>query len=206
MSIAQDFVDLAMKYDWRETEKIEDQEIQVIFDTVDAAGFNPGQIVPGKLVYQGTNPCVINEYFKFQVIRRNKPHYFATGWADCAVRRVVFGSKKKESHNRLVEVISQEIENSIPLLPIQITPEKDMLREPNPKMPLIGFRYFVKHTREDDIISTGCVGVHENCNGIIQRVSETMICCTKCGLKVLIPISVRTYGDLRYALNYVSVH
>jgi len=46
-----------------------------------------------------------------------------------------------------------------------------------------------------------CIGVHDICNGFldIKRISNThkVIICRSCGLRIVVPKRVITYGDLR---------
>ena len=50
-----------------------------------------------------------------------------------------------------------------------------------------------------------CIGVHEICEGFldIKKISTThnAIVCRSCHLRIVIPASLQTYGDLRAHLN-----
>lgn len=213
VSIASQFVDLALKHEWNEVKTLPADEVQVLFDTVAAAGFDPKKVVPGKLVghYRDQDGSSTGETYPinglcpFSVVgQEDGDHYFATGWLDCALRLVVYGStRQKKDRGKLIEAMTAEIERSIPLAPIQLTPEGDMLREYPPSTLAFSLEYFVDHTRDDRQLSS-CVGIHEYCNSWMDRTQATKthdaIVCRGCHLRVLFPKKVKTYGDLRQAL------
>ncbi len=106
---------------------------------------------------------------------------------------------------KLIKVMIAEIERSVPLTPIQLTPEGDLLREYPSGMVAFGS---ANHTRDDSNLSS-CVGVHEFCNGWMdrKRVTKThdAIVCRRCCLRVLFPKEAKTYGDLRQAIVFQRV-
>lgn len=179
---------------------------QIFFSIASEAGFEPKKVVPGK-VSDERGGLSVNEVCPFIVVdKEDKPHYFATGWLDCAVRRVAYGSSRQgEGRVKLIEAIFIEIERSIPLAPIWLTPEGDLLRE-NPPTPLFsGLGYFVKHMRDDcEFDSYATAGIHKFCDGRIDRCRATekndVLICRACYLRVLFPREVKTYGQLRQAL------
>lgn len=211
VSVASRFVDLALAYRrWDKIESLPDDEVQVLLETAVAAGFEATCVVPGKLrgdwLDQGgrtgeTYP--VNSLCPFKVVSGGGDHYFATGWLDCALRRVVTGSRRGESREQLIEAISLEIERSVPLQPIQLTPEGDLLREYPPSERAFGSEYFVDHTRDDHELRL-CVGVHVDCNGWMDRcradAAHDAIVCRHCHLQVHFPREVKTYGELRHTL------
>jgi|GEM_PF-699346 len=221
------FVELAKKYknEWQGSKlKLWEDEIAVLFEVVTAAGFNPKEVVSGQLLgryrdndgYTGET-FVINTHCPFKVLGQgdNGPyeHYHATGWLNEAIRRVLIGGisqsairavygnlpeGKGEPIEEAVEAIRLEIKRSIPLWPIQLTSEGDILEE----YPLSVDRgYFVDHARDTNEFSSSCVGIHKFCNGYVDRnrATEThdAIRCRQCGVRVLFPKEVKTYGDLR---------
>ncbi len=214
VNIASRFVDLALKHErWDEVKTLPANEVQVLFDTMVAAGFDPKKVVSGKLVghYRDQDGSStgetysINSVCPFKVVsQEDDDYYFATGWLDCVLRRVVYGSiRQKEDRKKLIEAVTKEIERSVPLTPVQLTPEGDLLREYPPSTLAFGLEYFVNHTRDDRELSS-CVGVHEYCNGWMDRMQATKthdaIVCRRCHLRVLFSKEVKTYGDLRQAL------
>ncbi|KKR88796.1 MAG: hypothetical protein UW50_C0001G0128 [Candidatus Wolfebacteria bacterium GW2011_GWA1_44_24] len=209
--VATRFVDLTLKYKrWDEVKTLPADEVQVLFDTVSAAGFNPKKVAPGKLVghyrdQDGSNTgetYPINSLCPFKVVsEEDGDNYFATGWLDCALQRAVYGSSRQnEDREKLIEMMAEEVERSVPLEPIQLTLEGDLLREYPPRTLAFGSEYFVKHTRDENDLGS-CVGVHMHCNCWIDRRRATSthdaIVCRGCHLRVLFPKEVKTYGDLR---------
>ncbi len=214
MNVATRFVDLALKYkQWSEVKTLPANEVQVLFETVSAAGFNPQKVIPGELIgnyLDQDGSCTgktypINSLCPFKVMdQKGEDHYFATGWLDCALRRVVYGSARQtEDREKIIKVMTEEIKRSVPLEPIQLTPEGDMLREYPPNIVLSGLEYFVDHTRDNGKVSC-CVGIHDHCNSWMDRRGATethdAITCRGCHIRVLFPKEVETYGDLRKAL------
>jgi len=202
--IAALFVDLALKHDWGKVKELLDEEVQILFATVSAAGFNPTKVVPGKLVghYRDQDGSStgetypINGYCPYKVISRDgDDHYHATGWLDRAIYFARRGSDREER----VKAIQHEIERSVPMKPIQLTAESDMLREYPPSGD-----YFVDHTRDGGALST-CVGVHDFCNCWMDRTRATKthdaVVCRGCHLRVLFPKEIKTYGQLREHLE-----
>lgn len=205
--IATSFVDLALKHDWDEVKELPATEAQILFATVSAAGFEPTKVVPGKLVghyrYQDGSSTgetyPINSFCPYKVISRDgDDHYHATGWLDHAL----YFTRRRRGTDRQerIEAIQHEIERSVPLKPIQLTAEGDLLREYPPSG-----NYFVDHTRDNRELGS-CVGVHEYCNGWMDRTRATAthdaIVCRGCHLRVLFPNEIKTYGELRQALAF----
>lgn len=207
--IASQFVNLALRHDWGKIKELPADEVQILFATVSAAGFEPTKLIPGKLVghYLDQDGSKTGETYPINILcpykvigRESKDHYHATGWLDCALRHARRGTDPQQ----LVEEIRHEIERSIPLEPIQLTPEGDLLREYPPS-----HNYFVDHTRNDCELSC-CVGVHDYCDGWVDRTRVTKthdaLICRRCRLRVLFPKEVKTYGELRQALATVTKH
>lgn len=215
-SSATRFVDFALKHSERgKVKNLPTDEAQTLFfDVVSAAGFDPQKVIPGRLVGHyldqdgsrtgGTYP--INGVCPFKVVDEDgDDNYFATGWLDCALWRVVSGTTRhQENREKLVDVMIEEIERSIPLEPVQLTPDGDLLLECPPHGDGFGFTYFVHHTRDKDVLDS-CVGVHAFCEGWMDRGRSTrthdVIMCRSCHLRALFPRKVKTYGELRRALK-----
>ena len=201
--IAVSFVDLAFKHDWSKIKKLPADEVEILFATVSAAGFEPTKIVLGKLVghYRDQDGSStgetypINSHCPYKVISRDgDDHYHATGWLD----RALYFAKRGTDRQERIKAIQHEIERSVPLKPIQLTAEGDLLREYPPSGD-----YFVDHTRDDRELSS-CVGVHDFCNSWMDRTRATKthdaIVCRDCHLRVLLPKEIKTYGELRQVL------
>lgn len=211
--VATRFVDLVFtQKTWDKPGAFSEDKTRILFDIVSAAGFSPGKVIPGKLYgnwrdqdgpTRETYP--INSLCPFKVVsREEKDDYLATGWLDCALRLVVYGSRENKSREALVKAVAAEIERSIPLTPVPLTPGGDLLCEYPPRALAFGFVYFVEHTRDTGELGY-CVGVHAYCNGWMDRHRATAthdaISCRSCHLRVLFPKEVKTYGDLRKALS-----
>lgn len=207
--VAMRFVDLVLKYQqWNEVKTLPADEMRVFLETVSAAGFNAGAVVPGKLV--GANETFpINSHCPFKVIDQEDHDYrFATGWLNCAFQRVVLDAiTLKKSRDQCIKVIASEIERSVPLKPIYLTLAGDMLGEYPPKKNESGdYEYFVDHTRDEHRLDRcSGVGVHRYCNGWMDRHRATerhdAIVCRKCYLRVLFQKECVTYGELRKTLG-----
>lgn len=204
--IASRFVNLVKRSDWgklwAEKEIMSEADIRVLFGIVAAAGFEPKKVVFGKLrgnyldeerrATGKTYP--INDICPYKVIGQyDGADYRATGWLDTMVCFVIRGSERPQ----LTKEVRQEIERSVPLKPIQLTPEGDMLEEDSPSG---DSGYLVDHTRDNHKLIS-CVGLHSYCNGWVDRCDATKmhdaLLCRKCHLRVLFPKNTKTYGELR---------
>jgi len=133
--------------------------------------------------------------FKATYGEGDQNHFPATKWLDCAVQEVTSQATEQDD---LITAIAVEIERSVPLEPVKLTAEGDLLREyPSPHSG------FIDHTRDDGELSS-CVGLHKRCNGWVDRRDATethdALSCRSCNMRVLFPKSVKTYGELREAL------
>ena len=215
LEIAARFVDLVSRRGrWNLTEAQgvpSVEELQVLFDTISAAGFESKGVAPGKLRgnyrEQDGNSTgetyPINGFSPFKVVDQNGVNnIFATGWLDCAFRLVL---GKIAERGKLIEAIAVEIERSIPLAPIRLTSNGDLLCESSQRPSEFGLEYFVNH-RQDDHELSYCVGVHKYCDSWMdrKRTSDThdVIVCRGCFLRVSFPKEVKTYGDLRQVLKF----
>lgn len=207
MAVASHFVDLALKYKhyWVKIEELPDDEMQILLDTVSAAGFKPKAVVFKKLVGQYCDQD--GQVCPIKVINPNdSDNYLATGWLDCLLRQVLFGANQmSDSLNKLVETVTFEIGRSIPLLPIKLTRENDFLQEPDPPLGHGHLKYLVNHTKDEDSLYSSYIGRHAVCGNSLERRpgSEThsVIICNSCFLRVPFPKEIATYGKLRHSLE-----
>lgn len=207
--VATQFVDLALEHkgNWGKITRLSVDKIQVFFATVEAAGFDPKEVKLGRLRgdYRDQDcsitgeTYVINDLCPCKVIdQEGEDDYCATGWLDSALCRVVSerGWGPKESREQLIDAIATEIARSVPLKPVQLTPEGDLLREYPPS----GGSYLTDHTRDDNRLGS-CVGIHMYCDSWMDRHRATKthdaISCRGCHLRVLFPKEIKTYGELR---------
>lgn len=210
IDVAKAFIDLVLKYDWSKDTKLSPSEVKVLFNTVAAAGLEPGKVAFGKLrgeyLEQDGSPngetFPINGFCPYKVVDKDgEDNYFATGWLDCLLFHA-WGHRFSMTGDRwqAVKEVQREIERSIPLEPIQLTPEGDMLREYPP--PVHGHSYLVDHTRDNHELHM-TAGVHEYCSWIDRRQAtktHDALICRRCHLRVLFPKEVKTYGELRQFL------
>lgn len=213
-AVAAAFVDMALSHGRCEGDvALEETEVQVLFRTVVAAGFEVSAVVPGRLLghYRDQDGSATGETYAINALCPYKAqdedgtdHTPATRWLDHALSRVVRGEyrwRPREDRDGLVTAIAAEIARSVPLVPVQLTPEGDLLCEYPPS----GLGGFVDHTRDGKALST-CAGVHKYCNGWMDRLRATArhdaIVCRNCHLRVLFPRTVTTYGELRAALRF----
>lgn len=202
--IAVALVELAQRYISSKPEELSADDVHVLFETVSAGGFEPKGLVLGLL--RGhyldqdgsrTGETYAINGFPFKVINQDgSDDYTATGWLD-GIMGVAVGGKAEE--------VQKEIERSVPLQPIQLTAEGDMLREYPPRRE---WTYLVDHARDTRELSS-CVGVHDSCNFWMDRVGATKthdaLLCRGCHLRVLFPKGIKTYGDLRKFLAFKFV-
>ena len=175
---------------------------------ISAAGFGPKAVVPGQLFrHLGRDYRPINKGCPFKVVdQTGRDDYFATGWLDCAFRRVRFGlNGRQEDRSELIEAICIEIQNSVPLKPIKLTHKGDFLHESPRKPDVSGFGHFVRHVRDKDDVLQLNIGIHMSCGGWMHRAEGTLergaLACEACGLRVTFLRGIRTYGDLRHSLE-----
>ena len=200
------FVDLAQRHTWSEVKELHLDEAKILFEIVSAAGFEPTEVVPGKLRgdYRDQDGSAtgetysINSFCPYTVLGQGgKNHFRATGWLD----QLLYLASKKGERELILERIRDEIERSVPLKPIRLTAEGDMLREYPPP---INSDYFTDHTRDDRELG-GTAGVHDICGGWVDRVQTTRthdaLLCRRCHLRVPFPKEIKTYGELRQAMS-----
>lgn len=89
--------------------------------------------------------------------------------------------------------LSTAIGQGVQLKPIVLTKFDETLLEPTAD-------YDEHHTYNDSELKSS-IGVHDVCKGRmdLKEISEThqVIVCRECGLRVVIPKTIQTYGDLR---------
>lgn len=78
-----------------------------------------------------------------------------------------------------------------------MTKEGDYLLEYPPSIP--------NHHTDDSDLANEVIGVHRVCNGFVDRMITTLdggvIRCRRCSLRIYVPITVITFGDLRKYLE-----
>ena len=219
--VAKQFVDLVLKYNWRAVLKLTEEEEKIFLALLALAGFGEVKLIHGNLFFPNVHlkddRFLVNRGCPFKVhTLADEPYQFATGWLDCAFRRVVMGkSVDGETNEQIIEALQKEVERSRPLQPISLTLFGDVLAEALPESVARSlFAYFIDHARDNKPMPLFGhdfpVGVHDHCLGSIYRVHATLhfdaLLCKKCYLRVLFPKEVETYGELRKALReWISV-
>lgn len=198
------FIELVSKYNKNQSDKIQSslEDEQIVFELVSAAGFRASHLTIGHLlgnyIHQDGEATgetyKINSHCPFKVISHsNNDYYFATGWLDCAWR---------VANNKDAEQLKKEIERSIPLAPIYLTPEEDSLIEFPPRVTDFAlYPYFVDHVQDASELGFLSLGIHDYCGGAMERTRTSekfsSIVCRKCCLRIAVPAAIKTYGELR---------
>jgi hypothetical protein len=201
------FFRLAQKYDWGETKDISFDEERILFAVVSAAGFEPKRIIVEKLFehyFDPGNPPInmvfpINAFCPYEVIGQNdEPNPMATGWLN---QLLFLASQKPINKEGAIKMIAHQIQQSIPLKPIPLTAEGDLLLEIQPKQTILPFDFFILHKNEDEELSYGVVGIHDCCGNFLNRVQSSRthdaLFCKTWGLRVPFLRKIVTFGDLR---------
>ncbi len=211
-SLAEWFVAFARAHaDWSEPAVFADDEIQKISRIVEAAGFEPSSVAVGPVMGQRylngeyTGMFKANPHSPFKVIgEEGKDHGVATRWLNCLWELVNPPlSRPTGDPPALVETVEKEIKRSVPLAPIPIGPDGEMLLE----YPPASLGFFVDHANDEKKVC-GCVGVHKYCGGWVDRKRASKkydaLVCRRCGLRVTFPHDVNTYGELRNAMTVLE--
>ena len=211
LTVAEQLVNLALRYNWRiygRATEISAGEINILFTAVATAGFEPKAIHPGQAFETGSGrggdcpSTPVNTYCPYYVLGQNDDYGDnpATKWLDKTIHFVA--SNATTPLDILTKKIAKAIEDSMPLEPIQLTPEGDLLIE--------HWRRDEAHARDDNNIGS-VVGTHKYCGGMITRGRATenadALLCGHCPIRVLIPKETETYGMLReYCANILMFH
>ncbi len=117
---ATEFVDLVTKYTrWPEIGTLKQEEIQVLFDILVAAGFEPKQVVLGKLILdyftedgrRAKKKYTVNKFCPFKVIGTEGEDDSATGWLNRRLKCVFKGvTQENKTPDMLVELMVEKIE------------------------------------------------------------------------------------------------
>ncbi|MBD3250853.1 hypothetical protein GF380_00015 [Candidatus Uhrbacteria bacterium] len=178
---------------------------QVVIAILNSAGFEelvtvtPGECRGNYLDQDGSatgETYSVNPYSKLIVYDQSpfddeKPSVdsAATQWLDRICRDI----KQRDLKDAASYVLFQCMETR-PLEPILLNAFNERLLEYPPNHPM------GKHTRDHDELGS-CIGIHDICRGWVdlKHISRThhAIVCRSCGLRVVIPVDIQTYGQLR---------
>jgi hypothetical protein len=210
--VARRFVNLVFNYErWDQVEELPHEHLQVFYEIVREAGFKHAKLKPGKLMgcYRDGRYCPsvggpINHLSPYKVVGKEGDDPFATGWLTCALTRVASGRVLNQPAQKLIVVLADEIERSVPFEPITLTLRGDVLVERPPWPSGIGSEFFVKRIQEQDSLTSHLgAGLHEKCGGVIdfrniEGLYALLLCShERCRLRVVCPKGVTTYRDLR---------
>lgn len=138
----------------------------------------------------------LNDVSQIKILNQDDENQVAEIWLNNLWRVITPNGSNGYYLSRLtpegiVSALSEAIEKSVQLKPIVLTKYGETLREyPTDNG---------NHTRDEQKLSS-VVGVHDGCGWVdLKSVSQThqIILCRACGLRVVIPKSLITYGDLR---------
>ncbi|MDD5083560.1 MAG: hypothetical protein PHT88_01305 [Candidatus Moranbacteria bacterium] len=131
-----------------------------------------------------------------------------TEWLDCVFlllnRKTDWGRNTVDTED-IARLIETEIKRAQPLPLIRITDTKDCLGEIPPRKDIPIDRSLpgiFNHTKNTDTIQTE-LGIHTQygCEGkiFIRYSNDTsrVATCEKCGLQIIFPKEIQTYGELR---------
>lgn len=209
--VATDFISLvanmAARIEYEET-----KAISVLGELVSRAGFQRGSVIKGKLrgdLIGHNSRDILGQYdinkqcpYKVKAPGNQEDHYKATGWLDIVFSHTLYQLREKTASVKIRDWIIKEIRRSVPLEPIMLGDKKcltqDILIECYPST---DSSYLVNHTRDSDLLEGSTVGVHDICGEYIDRKHSSrkfdVLYCKSCGLRVKIPVRIKTFGDLR---------
>lgn len=194
-------------------ENLDESQVQLLTSVLRAGWWGHTEtvyrLVPGKLrgSYRDQDGSstgetyLINARCPYKVIfnegERERDGYGPTRWLDDVVGKVTGrGWGQDPTRDQIVDELVEMIEASIPMEPIQLTPDGDKLKEYPPDSGGL----HAKHTRDDNKLGC-CVGVHAYCGSWVDRRGATethdALVCRGCYIRVLFPKTVQTYGELR---------
>ena len=204
-SIAVQFVDLALKYEWNMVEELPAEEMETLQKIIVKSGFKDGCVVRGKieghyLDQEGRKTVEtypVNTFCPFKVVNPDGDDEIATSFLDDVLKLVVPRiGEEIPTREQFIERVQEKINQAISLKPIQLTSAGDFLVKHLPT-------FATDHPQDGELLRS-CVGMHQYCGGWLDRHRATAthdaISCRECNLRVLIPREVETYGDLREAL------
>lgn len=219
INVAQGMIAAKQKNDYLTTE-----EELAIRNILSEAGFEFKSIEFG--AHMGQRRDMSDDVENYQIntscplkilLESGEVHDRATGWLDCLFRYIENEGPRRSSGFTfarlqpsgpdpalLVQKVQMQISDSRPLPQMPLTPEGDVFLECTPMIKDDGYQYFVRHIRDGDELAYN-VGTHKYCGNYFQRHRATAthdsLVCFGCCLRVLIPREVKTYGDLRVALE-----
>jgi hypothetical protein len=165
----------------------------IVLGVLRAAGFEAGRVSRRPAIghYKDQGGSSTDETYSLNRVSGITVHELdvATVWLNEVWARV-----RSCRDHEVGEYLDRIVAASRPLLPIVLTPYGETLREHPPS------NAFGEHARDSTRL-TGCVGVHDVCGGWVDlrraSASHDALLCRGCGLRVIVPRTLATYGDLR---------
>ena len=128
------------------------------------------------------------------VMERSSNSDWATCWLEQIWQKTRGMLRTKKPIDEVASYLLQEIDRCTRLVPIQLTEHGERLRE-CPPADVLG-----DHTRDDHNLKHA-PGIHDYCSSWfdVVQVSKThnALHCKGCGLRVVFPSTITTYGELR---------
>lgn len=183
---------------WSMGVTLEEGEQQLLLGLVKLAGFGDCATLEQRQLfgrYTDTGEKYpINRTCSYAVLLPDKSgHSVATKWLDHFVSAIIHYKEGAKDSIGLVKYMSEWFLRTKCFVPIQLTPEGEMLSEYPRSSPL-------EHASETDSVSS-TVGVHLICLGWVDRKQVSseydVLVCRSCALRVYIPKVIKTWGELR---------
>ena len=185
----------------KETKLNIDQQNQVILELLRYVGFKVSHLVyePSTIHLRDDDGSssdeirVLNKNSNIKVFDDEEEHQKATSWLDEIWHLVGQPAKYVLELGEKLIALSKAIEESVQLEPIVLTEYGETLRECSARLP-------EHHIHDKDKLKS-IVGTHDICSGYLdlKPVSEhsNAIVCRSCHLRVVIPKTITTYGEIR---------
>ncbi len=177
------------------------KQVEALLYILAKAGFSAIDMKPGHVEHDGK---ALNLLFPYKPISRYEGHdpWIAAGWLNDVVK-ILKLVQPELSFNKKVTFVIKEMKRSMPLNPIFITKDGDMLFEIPPDR--FFSSYLVDHVNDSMKIGHPA-GIHgKTCGGKLYRGeisgTQSMLRCSKCEIRALFPKTLQTYGDLRNILE-----
>jgi len=211
-SIANRLYDFAKKVaSQKQNTQTSEEDLKDIMGILNDIGFGISGINSGKitiwLVDQDGSKIrpegYLNHSFPFITLDENGNNdEYVTGWLVQTLSRVRgYVNEKQES---IISDLKNIINRSFPLEPIPLTNDGDYLIDTTPNTRCIGglhgYDFQRQRTRDTDGIHSR-TAVHKYCRGLFDfrhvTKDKNVLLCSSCGLRILVPTKVKTYGELR---------
>ncbi len=183
-------------------QRLSEMQKDVLYQVLDFAGFETSENFLFGLVGNEERQK-INFYFPFKVIdQKGEVQKIPSGWLN-DLFLVTFKIHDQDTVQQKARFVSEAIRESVPLQPIEFSNACDYIYE-IPPIPVAGDYFSLVHTKDNDEMSD-YAGIHVSiakpCDGKMvfgfydQGINKLE--CNRCGIRLLFPDSIKTYGDLR---------